>query len=123
MRCLLFLLYVFAIAIRQLSVGSDISESHFATVREWKYTCLINGTFMDNFGTLVHSLGQQSPVCGVIFWVFVLLSSCTVMNMLIRVLCEVVSAVSSTEKEAIVVDFVKARIKPLFEKLDTSGNG
>ena len=78
-------------------VGSDISESHFAAVPEWKYTCLINGTFMDKFGTLVRNVGQQSPVCGVIFWVFVLLSSCTVMNMLTRVLCEVASAVSSTE--------------------------
>ena len=73
MGCLLILLYVFAIAIRQLSVGSDVGGSHFATVPESRYTLLIDGSFMDNLGTLVRNVGQQSLVCGVIFLLFVLM--------------------------------------------------
>lgn len=117
------LLYVFAIALRQLTDGTAVGADHFGSVPISMYTLLIDGTLMDNLGDLVRDLGAQSPVCGIMFWVFVLLSSCTVMNMLIGVLCEVVSAVSSTEKEAILVSFVKERMKPLFEELDTSGDG
>ena len=49
------------------------------------------------------------------FLVFVLLGSLTVLNMLIGVLCEVVSAVAASEREEMVVAFVTTRIKHMFE--------
>jgi len=120
---LVILLYVFAIALRQLTDGTEMGEAHFSTVLASMYTLLIDGTFMDNLGELARSLGQDNPVCGVIFWLFVLASSLTVMNMLIGVLCEVVSAVAASEREGMQVAFVKDRMKPLFETLDESGDG
>merc|ERR1719422_771273 len=80
---LIMLLYVFAIALRQLTDGTAIGEEHFQSVLAAMYTLLIDGTFMDNLGTVVRELGKENPLCCVMFWMFVLLSSCTVMNMLI----------------------------------------
>merc|ERR1719422_362308 len=83
------LLYVFAIALRQLTDGTPVGTEHFKTVPDAMYTLLIDGTFMDNLA-VVRDLGTTSILCSIFFWMFVLLSSCTVMNMLIGVLCEVV---------------------------------
>ena len=50
---------------------------------------------------------QVSPLYMLVGLVFILLASLTVMNMLIGILCEVVSVVSSVEKEQLVLSFVK----------------
>mmetsp|Transcript_10803 Transcript_10803/g.24700 ORF Transcript_10803/g.24700 Transcript_10803/m.24700 type:complete len:786 (+) Transcript_10803:49-2406(+) len=109
--CLLFiLLYVFGIAFRQLTDGSQVGEEYFSSVFNAMYTLLIDGVFMDDVGDVVHKIGHEHPECAVLFWTFVLLSSLTVMNMLIGVLCEVVSAVAATERETLVVSFVKEKL-------------
>merc|ERR1719506_3591226 len=64
-------------------------------------------------------------VFAAIFYLFVLLSALTVMNMLIGVLCEVVSAVSETEKESLTVQFVKETLQEVMKHsgLDEDGDG
>lgn len=119
---LLILLYVFAIALRQLTDGSPVGESRFTTVPSSMYTLLIDACLMDSLGTLVRALEKDNLLGVLVFWIFVLLSSCTVMNMLIGVVCEVVSSVASTEKEALMVDLVRTHIKPLFDMVDESGD-
>jgi len=46
-----------------------------------------------------------------------------VMNMLIGVLCEVVSAVAATEKEEMSVSFVMRKMKDIMAALDVNGDG
>lgn len=120
---LLILLYVFGIAFRQLAENTKVGEDYFSTVLASMYTLLIDATFMDNLGQLVREVGNEIPVCAALMWVFVLLSSLTVMNMLIGVLCEVVSAVAATEKETLTVQFVKERMDLFFRKLDKDTKG
>merc|ERR1719217_1878795 len=54
---------------------------------------------------------------------FVLLSSLTILNMLIGVLCEVVSAVAEAEKEKAVVTYVKSQLIDVLTDLDSDGTG
>lgn len=120
---LAILLYIFAIALRQLTEGTPVGEEHFNSILDAMQTLLIDGTLMDSLGPLVRSLGAESPILAVFFWVFVLLSSCTVMNMLIGVLCEVVNGVAEVEKETAKIEFIKDKMRTLFTALDTSGEG
>merc|ERR1712084_162945 len=61
----------------------------------------------------------------VMFYFFILLSALTVMNMLTGVLCEVVSTVAATEKEAAAVSYVKAKVREILriEDVDRDGDG
>merc|ERR1719265_694341 len=55
---------------------------------------------------------------------FILLASLTVMNMLVGVLCEVVSVVSAVEKEQLLVNYVKHKLLKMFNdsQVDADGN-
>jgi voltage-gated sodium channel len=98
--CLLVIgLYLFAIAMRQLTQGTDVGELFFYSVPASMYKLTIEGVFLDNLGYTVDTIAESSPFYAVIFLIFVVFAALMVMNMLIGVLCEVVSAVASTERE------------------------
>jgi len=80
---------------------------------------------MDNIGQLVAALGDESMIFPVVFYTFVLISALTVMNMLIGILCEVVSAVTTTEREELTVTYVKASLREILMQggLDQDGDG
>jgi len=125
--CLLcMLLYVFAVAFTQLTMAVDatyINNEYFKTVIGSMYTLLVYGTFMDDLGHLLEAMSQESPTCVVLFLIFVLLSALTVMNMLIGVLCEVVSAVAATEREGLQVTFVTNKLQEVINHIDKNGDG
>merc|ERR1712032_1114172 len=58
-----------------------------------------------------------------LFYVFILMASLTVMNMLVGVLVEVVKVVSTVEKEQLQVNFVKHRLFHMIEQCAVDGNG
>jgi len=62
---------------------------------------------------MVYEVSDESWMFGVFLCVFILFASLTVMNMLVGVLCEVVSVVSSVEKEQLVVNFVQTQLRSL----------
>merc|ERR1712113_295204 len=67
-------------------------------------------------------MGEPSTTLSVIiFFVFILLSALTVMNMLIGVLCEVVSQVAATEKEEAAITLMKETILGMLKQYDTNG--
>jgi len=109
---LLSIIYVFGIAFTQLCAGTGC-EASFPDVPAAMHTLLLNGALMDSLGTIVEPLQQQSPALLLLFYGFLLLAAMTLMNMLIGVICEVVSAVAATEREAMTLGFVKERIKEL----------
>ena len=80
------------------------------------HTLLVYGTLMDNIGQLVAALGDESMIFPVVFYTFVLISALTVMNMLIGILCEVVSAVTTTEREELTVTYVKASLREILRQ-------
>merc|ERR1719238_1912611 len=78
-------------------------------------TLLLRGTLPD-MADLVEDVGAENPAFTGLMLVFILLSSLTVMNMLVGVLCEVVSVVSSVEKEQMTVQFVKQKLIVMLTK-------
>merc|ERR1711957_18229 len=57
------------------------------------------------------------------FGLFVFLAALMLMNMLIAILCEVVTSVAECEKESLLIQFVTSNFEDLWMKLDKSGNG
>mmetsp|Transcript_52606 Transcript_52606/g.125647 ORF Transcript_52606/g.125647 Transcript_52606/m.125647 type:complete len:753 (+) Transcript_52606:112-2370(+) len=120
---LLFILtYVFAIALTQLLADTDVGEIHFSSVPRSMFTLWIHGTLLDEINILQRQIGKESWICTAIFFVFVLLASLTVMNMLIGVLCEVVQTVAATEKEEMLVSYVNMKLHDVVHLLDQDGD-
>jgi len=106
---LLIIIYVFAIAFRQLLDGTNVGKNYFNSIFKSMHTLLIDGTLLDGTGSVVRALDAESAgfIYVLLFYLFILLAALTVMNMLIGVLCEVVSAVASTERESITLGMLK----------------
>jgi len=128
--CLLAIItYVFGIAFVQV-VGKEVTnpednETYFGTVGQAMHTLLLDGALMDGTGVLIKALADASWVYAVMMYSFILLAALTVMNMLIGVLCEVVSAVAATERETLTVSFVKDKLKQVMRDggMDANGDG
>mmetsp|Transcript_28798 Transcript_28798/g.61193 ORF Transcript_28798/g.61193 Transcript_28798/m.61193 type:complete len:641 (+) Transcript_28798:83-2005(+) len=120
MCLLIIIMYVFAIAFTQLSAETIMGAKYFDSVGMSMYSLLVYGTLLDNLAAVCNEIGRESGVCLLLFGFFVLLAALTVMNMLIGVLCEVVSAVASTEKEEMVVTFVTGKLQQILEQLDAN---
>jgi len=121
---LFMLIYLFSIAFRQLTDGSAVGSRYFPDMWVSMHTLWIDGTLLDGPGNVVSMLLDESLVFVLIFYVFVLLAALTVMNMLIGVLCEVVSAVAATERETIMMTTVKEGFDRIIREggLDTDGD-
>merc|ERR1719443_866971 len=84
----------------------------------------MDGTLMDDTGTVLGLLLQEESWHSmVVFTIFMLLSELTLMNMLIGVLCEVVSAVGAAEKEEAAINLVKGSLLLMLKRLDEDGSG
>mmetsp|Transcript_62186 Transcript_62186/g.103325 ORF Transcript_62186/g.103325 Transcript_62186/m.103325 type:complete len:731 (-) Transcript_62186:86-2278(-) len=123
---LLAILYIFAIAFTQLCDGTEVGAVYFDSILSSMYTLLIVGTFYDNLGDVLSDVGRPSLgghlLFGALFMLFIALAALMVMNMLIGILCEVVSAVAATEKEQMRVDFVKGKMEEVVSALDNDGD-
>merc|ERR1719281_230478 len=86
---------------------------------------MIYATFCDDLSYLMDSLRFELWYLVILAIVFICLASLTVMNMLVGVLCEVVSAVAKTEKEELALSVVKAKVETIFYDLglDDDHNG
>jgi len=121
--CLLvIIMYIFAIAMTQLTEDTSVGNRHFSTVGGSMYSLLLYGTLLDDIGVMSRDLGSEAAYLSVIFFGFVLLAALTVMNMLIGVLCEVVSAVAATEREEMLVGYVNGRLRSVVAILDMDGD-
>merc|ERR1719375_1880612 len=86
-------------------------------------TLLLEGVLPDQ-AMFVYDVGKEHPGFAIFLLFFILLSTLTVMNMLVGVLVEVVSVVSSAEKELLTVSFVKTKLVKMLEdkQFDQDGN-
>merc|ERR1719265_1784251 len=120
---LLFIaMYVFSIAFTQLTTDTAVGESLFSSVWGSMYTLLLCGTLLDNLSGTMEEISADSPVVAGLFLLFVLVGALTIMNMLIGVLCEVVSAVAAVEREEMAVNFVRHKMGGILEVIDQDGD-
>jgi hypothetical protein len=113
---------VFAITMHMLTKGSDEVYEYWGTVSRCMMTLLANGTMGDSVGTVMRGIARNAPALTA-FLIFVVLSAVTVTNMLIGVLCEVVSHVAEAEKEYAVLSKLKTTLLVMLKRLDEDGSG
>eukprot|EP00928_Gymnodinium_smaydae_P064265 TRINITY_DN47656_c0_g1_i1.p1 TRINITY_DN47656_c0_g1~~TRINITY_DN47656_c0_g1_i1.p1 ORF type:complete len:499 (+),score=102.74 TRINITY_DN47656_c0_g1_i1:149-1645(+) len=123
MSLLLIITYVFAIAFTQMAVGTEsIGEDFFPSVPKSMYSLLVYATLLDDLSDFMDSLRFQSGPLLLLAFIFIGLAALTVMNMLIGVLCEVVSAVAEKEREEIQRANVVEQMFNIISSLDTNSN-
>jgi len=102
---------------------TPLETLYFASVPSAMRSLLLHGVLPD-LHEFVNKVGDEHLAFSVLLLFFILLSSLTVMNMLVGVLVEVVSVVSSVEKEQMTVQFVKTMILSMLQNsgLDADNN-
>merc|ERR1712232_67574 len=119
------LIYVFAIVLNMFlkDIADEEGEYFFSTLPRCMWTLLVNGTLLDAISDPLNalvSMGEfNTTISVIIFFIFVLLSALTVMNMLIGVLCEVVSAVAASEREEADITELKMAVLQELKKFNT----
>merc|ERR1719161_65160 len=114
--------YGFAIAFRQLTDETEVGKESYSSVPGSAYTLIIEGMLPDN-GEMMTQLGKQEWYLGFLFFVYIFLAALTIMNMLIGVLCEVVSGVSDSEKEDLEMDKLSERLQGVLQTIDADSDG
>lgn len=113
--CLLMgIIYVFSIMFVEAARGTKLELTYFSSVPRAMSTLLISSA-MPDLVQHVDDMYEGHIIFAVLFLIFILLASLTVMNMLVGVLVEVVSVVSAVEKEQMDVLFVRNSIKKMIE--------
>eukprot|EP00403_Amphidinium_massartii_P017237 CAMPEP_0178419846 /NCGR_PEP_ID=MMETSP0689_2-20121128/25822_1 /TAXON_ID=160604 /ORGANISM="Amphidinium massartii, Strain CS-259" /LENGTH=696 /DNA_ID=CAMNT_0020041299 /DNA_START=52 /DNA_END=2139 /DNA_ORIENTATION=+ len=109
--CLLLLfVYVNAIYFTVFAVGTGLEKTYFPDVPTSMKTLLVRGTLLDEITEVMDDLGSSSPALLVVFILFVIISACILLNMLIGVLCEVVNVTAAVEQEEMLTHFVMATL-------------
>mmetsp|Transcript_89684 Transcript_89684/g.159328 ORF Transcript_89684/g.159328 Transcript_89684/m.159328 type:complete len:574 (+) Transcript_89684:89-1810(+) len=125
--------YVFAIIMHMfLKDIPELSES-FGTLGLTMWTLILDGTFMDGTKSILDAVRMLDMVEAagaflawsmvLTFTLYILLTNITVMNMLIGVLCEVVSQIKKRDEEKVAINFMKQHLRGMLEALDTDQNG
>mmetsp|Transcript_120745 Transcript_120745/g.301265 ORF Transcript_120745/g.301265 Transcript_120745/m.301265 type:complete len:280 (-) Transcript_120745:23-862(-) len=96
----LIITYIYALAFRM--IGDNDDSEYFGSMGVSMNTLLLMGILPEH-ATLVNSVTAEHLVFWPLMVSFVALASVTLMNMLVGVLVEVVSAIAKTEKEGITV--------------------
>merc|ERR1719265_2700538 len=85
-------------------------------------TLTANGLFGDSVGTVARGIARNVPAL-IAFLAFLLIGAVTVSNMLIGVLCEVVTDVTNSEKEYQALTRLKSTLLVMLRRLDEDGSG
>jgi len=124
MACIL--IYVFAILEHMLLKDEEVVEGHFSTLPLCMWTLLMDGLLLMNtsttLGHIVHQGKFHTTAAVMVFLLFILIAGYTVMNMLIGVILEVVSAVSENQKDESDIKLMKQTILLELKKHD-DGDG
>jgi hypothetical protein len=110
-------LYIFGIAFVQLMKDTPAGEQYFQDVPMAMNSLLLFGVLPDE-AEIIENVGADGWFFKIMIMFYIILAGLCVMNMLIGVLCEVVTVVSSVEKESMLVNYVKSTLQHM---LTTSG--
>merc|ERR1719247_2821000 len=123
---LVITLYVFAIVFKQLygdyPVDYPAVAQSYGSLGMSSFYLFMGGTLCDDITSRLGELREETGFCGIgLFSVYVLISAFTVLNMLIGVLCEVVTATADEEGRKAKVAKVQEMIGPVFDEIDQDG--
>lgn len=125
------LIYTFAILLNTILRKEDelneiLEERSFVSLGRCMWTLFVDGTLMDEPGEVMTALKDypslNSALACFVFTSFILISAILMMNLLIGVLCEVVSEVAKSERDESAVKLVKQTILVTLKQFD-DGDG
>jgi len=116
------LLLLFGVIFRTQASGDHELAEIFPSVATSMWLLLLHGTFMDSPGSLLNRVGKLSPALAATLLAFIFFSSFTVLNLLIGVLCDVVSGVAVAEKEQSAVNYLRSTLLDILECHDQNGD-
>jgi hypothetical protein len=120
---LLAAVYVFGIVFREQLHGRPEVEGKFDTVTDSMWFLLLQGALADEITEIAEKIKDASNLMTVLFGVFVLTSHITLLNMLVGVLVEVVSQVSSAHKERTDIRLIKDALTDVITSMDSDDDG
>jgi hypothetical protein len=123
---LLGITWVFAIIFLQQYQGKGkpgLSDDYFHNLFFSMITFFINGTLTDEVTSVGLLLMEDNTVLFILWFIFVILASLTLLNMLIGVLTDVVGKTADAEKRLLALSDAKKTLKKVFQATDTDGSG
>lgn len=103
---------------------ADTIHYHFGTLGRSMFTLFIMGTILDDVTVATNAIrGTHNVFMLLLFILFILLSSFTILNMLIGILCQVVSATAVGESAKAAQTSLRDSIRNLFSTLDKDNSG
>jgi len=119
---MLAMTYGFAIALRSQSMSTDLGHDLFSSVPLSIYRLLVETMLPDN-GELLTHIVRESWSCGIIYGSFLLLSTITVLNLVVGILVDVVSRVSSEETEERNIEAMSNALESMLRSADDDYDG
>jgi len=118
------LTYVFAIICTILSSDAGvIKDQYFDGVALSMYSLIIYATLLDDLSDFMDAIRAENSMILFVVFIFICLSALTVMNMLVGILCEVISSVAETEKELFLAEKCRSVMKEIVVNLDQDYSG
>lgn len=120
--CLLLLIvYVFAVLFTQLLKGTNVGKGCFENVPQSMNCLLLDGVFADQ-ADFINKLLKYGLLYYFLILVYLVLGSLTVLNMLIGVICEVLSVTAQAEREENLLHRVKEKLLQGLPELNNGTN-
>jgi len=119
---LLLIVYVFAITFTMMLSGTKFEHGVFETVPESMNTLLLQ-VLCGADAQFIKELLDVSIAYYLLYLAFLLVGNLTLMNMLIGILCDVVSNVAADSKEEVLMKEVKKQVARLAATLDMDSDG
>eukprot|EP00929_Paragymnodinium_shiwhaense_P124428 TRINITY_DN9989_c0_g1_i1.p1 TRINITY_DN9989_c0_g1~~TRINITY_DN9989_c0_g1_i1.p1 ORF type:complete len:762 (-),score=141.66 TRINITY_DN9989_c0_g1_i1:149-2434(-) len=117
------LLYVFAIIFKTQIGHEEEFQEFFSGISSSMWSLLLHGTLLDSTAMLANLIVDRSKFLSGLFVLFIFLSSFTVLNLLIGILCDVVSHVTRLESEQASIDQLKSELLEILECYDIDEDG
>jgi hypothetical protein len=115
---LLVIIYIFAVLFTQQLAGTELGAGIFDNVPQAMNFLMVHSVFPEEKEWLEKMLDEGGIVFYSVAIVYLMLASLTVLNMLIGVLCEVISVTAKVEHEEMTIMGLQAKMIELLPHLD-----
>jgi len=101
----------------------ELGQDLFATMGDSFMSLFTRGVLGDNLDETVQAIMDQSIVLMWVFFVFLIITFATLLNMLIGVVCEVISDAAAEEEEEESANLLRQTIEDAFHAIDQNSDG
>lgn len=121
------IMYIFSIVLTQWArnheqkhecYGVSCIEGAFGSIM-LSFLTLLQILCFDNTFALIRPVIDEEPAYGLLLILFILIAAFTVLNMLIGVICQIVSSTNEAEKEKL----LQSKVRRVFDEIDRDGSG